>query len=76
MACGTPVIAHRRGSMPELVNEGVTGYLVDGAEDTVTAIAIAGSLDRPTIRRATIERFDRSTMIERYVEVYRSLLSP
>ena len=50
LACGTPVIAHRRGSMPELITDGVTGYLVDDAEAAVRAIHAAGSLDRHTIR--------------------------
>jgi glycosyltransferase involved in cell wall biosynthesis len=75
MACGTPVIAHRRGSMPELITDGVTGYLVNSADDAVRAIHAAGSLPRPTIRAAAVDRFARSTMIDRYVDVYRSVLA-
>ncbi len=75
MACGTPVIAHRRGSMPELISHAVTGYLVESAEEAVIAIGAADSLDRAAIRASTIERFSRSVMIDRYVDVYRSVLA-
>lgn len=74
MACGTPVIAHARGSMPELIADSVTGFLVDGADQAVRAVEAAGSLDRAAIRAATVERFGRARMIERYVDVYRSVL--
>jgi glycosyltransferase involved in cell wall biosynthesis len=75
MACGTPVIAYARGSMPEIVDDHRTGFLVadvDGAVDATRAVA---GLDRIAIRRATIERFDVSTMVDKYVAVYRSILS-
>jgi len=75
MACGTPVIAHPRGSMAELITDNVTGYLVDGTDEAVRAVDAAVSVERATIRALTVARFDRSTMVERYVEVYRSLLA-
>ena len=75
MACGTPIIAHARGSMPELLDDGVTGFLVDGVEQAVQAVEAASSLDRETIRATAVDRFDRATMIERYVGVYRSVLT-
>ena len=75
MACGTPVIAHRRGSMPELVTHGVTGYLVDSADDALRAIHAAGSLPRPAIRAAAVDRFSRSAMLDQYLDVYRSVLA-
>jgi glycosyltransferase involved in cell wall biosynthesis len=75
MACGTPVIAHPRGSMPELITDTVTGFLVDSADQAARAVEDAGSLDRAAIRAATVERFGRSRMIERYVDVYRSVLT-
>ncbi len=75
MACGTPVIAHRRGSMPELITHGVTGYLVDDAAQAVHAVDAAAGLDRAAIRAATVARFDRATMVARYVDVYRSILA-
>ena len=75
MACGTPVVAHGRGSMPELITDGVTGYLVTDTDDAVRAVDAAGSLDRAAIRTATVERFARASMIERYVAVYRSVIA-
>ncbi|MET0458195.1 MAG: glycosyltransferase, partial [Ilumatobacteraceae bacterium] len=74
MACGTPVIAHDRGSMAELVTAG-SGFLVDGVEEAVTAVDAAGSLDRQAIRAATVGRFDRATMVAKYVAVYRDVLA-
>jgi glycosyltransferase involved in cell wall biosynthesis len=71
MACGTPVIAHRRGSMPELIDHGRTGFLVDGIEAAVAATVAVAGLDREVIRRTTIERFDVGRMIDEYVSVYR-----
>jgi glycosyltransferase involved in cell wall biosynthesis len=75
MACGTPVIAHARGSMPELISDGVTGYLVHDVDQAAGAVEAAGNLDRAAIRRATVRRFGRARMIEQYVDVYRSVLS-
>ncbi len=74
MACGTPVIANARGSMPELIDPGVTGYLVTDVDGAVDAVARAGALDRAAIRSATVARFDTATMIDRYVATYRTVL--
>jgi glycosyltransferase involved in cell wall biosynthesis len=74
MACGTPVIAHDRGSMVELIDHGVTGYRVRSTSEAVEAVELAGLLDRQAIRTATVRRFDRTTMAERYAAVYRTLL--
>jgi glycosyltransferase involved in cell wall biosynthesis len=75
MACGTPVIAHARGSMPELITDGATGFLVAGVDDAVRSVDLAGALDRGAIRAATVARFDRAVMVARYVDVYRSVLA-
>ena len=76
MACGTPVIAYDRGSMAELIDQGETGFLVaDDAEATARSTE-AGELDRAAIRASTVERFDRSTMVRRYVSVYRDVVGP
>jgi glycosyltransferase involved in cell wall biosynthesis len=75
MACGTPVIAYARGSMPELITDGGTGFLVGGIDGAVDAVDAVGSLERVAIRAATVARFARAAMVERYVEVYRSVLS-
>ena len=75
MACGTPVIANRRGSMTELVTDSITGYLVDDLDGAVRAVDTAGTLDRQTIRARTIGRFDRTTMVNQYVAVYQAVLA-
>jgi glycosyltransferase involved in cell wall biosynthesis len=74
MACGTPVIATRRGSMPELIGHGVTGFLVDSAAQAVAAVESAGALDRAAIRRIAAERFSVERMAEDYLTLYRTIL--
>jgi len=74
MACGTPVIASRRGSMPEIVDEGVTGILVDDSDDAVAAVAKAAGLDRTAIRSRAVVRFGRDRMIADYLDAYARLL--
>jgi glycosyltransferase involved in cell wall biosynthesis len=75
MACGTPVIATRRGSMPELIEHGRTGFLVDSPEEAVDAIRRAGELDRAAIRRAVAERFTVDRMADEYLALYRRILN-
>ena len=77
MACGTPVIAHDRGSMAELITQGSTGFLVDPDDDggASRAVEAAATLDRRAIRDRTVLRFDRATMVARYVAVYRDVLA-
>lgn len=74
MASGTPVIATRRGSMPELIQDGVTGFLVDTAQEAVAAIERAGELDRAAVRRSVAERFSVDRMADDYIALYRSIL--
>jgi glycosyltransferase involved in cell wall biosynthesis len=74
MACGTPVIAYNRGSMPELIEHGVTGFLVDNLEGAVAAIARIGEIDRAACRARVAERFSVERMAEDYVRLYRALL--
>ena len=75
MACGTPVVAFRRGSMPELIDDGRTGFLVEGVEDAVGAVARAERLDRPWIRARAIARFGRDRMADEYLAAYSQVLS-
>ena len=70
MASGTPVIATRRGSMPELVDHGTTGFLIDGIEDAAAAVERAGQLDRPVIRAQAVRRFGRDRMVDEYLAAY------
>ncbi|HEY9265227.1 MAG TPA: glycosyltransferase family 4 protein [Mycobacterium sp.] len=74
MACGTPVIANARGSMRELITDGVTGFLVDDLDAAVAAVAAADSLDRSAIREHAAQRFTVTTMIDEYVKVYRAAI--
>ena len=74
MACGTPVIAMRRGSMPELIEHGVNGFLVDSAEEALSAIERVGEIDRAACRRTVVERFSVERMAEEYLTLYRRIL--
>ncbi len=74
MACGTPVIACNRGSMRELIEHGVTGFLVDTVDDAVDALARIHEIDRGACRAAIAARFTVEHMADRYLSLYRSLL--
>jgi glycosyltransferase involved in cell wall biosynthesis len=75
MACGTPVVAWDMGSVPEVVDEGVTGFLVRDIEGAVRAVGDAVRLDRPTIRKVFERRFTSARMAADYVDLYQRLLS-
>jgi glycosyltransferase involved in cell wall biosynthesis len=74
MACGTPVLAFRCGSVPEVVEHGITGIIVDNLEEAIAALPRALALDRRAVRRHIEERFTATRMAKDYVSVYRSLL--
>jgi glycosyltransferase involved in cell wall biosynthesis len=74
-ACGTPVVAFRRGSMPEVVDEGVTGFLVDDVEGAVAAVERAGELDRRLVREHALSRFGVERMVDGYLQVYARCLN-
>jgi glycosyltransferase involved in cell wall biosynthesis len=71
MACGTPVIAFDRGSMPELIVDGVTGFLVHDIDGAVAAVTASTRLDRAAIREHAIERFGVARMVDAYIDTYR-----
>ena len=73
MACGTPVVAWRCGAVPEIVDEGVTGFVVSSEEEAAAAVVRARTLDRGVIRGMFERRFTASAMARHYVEVYRYL---
>jgi glycosyltransferase involved in cell wall biosynthesis len=74
LACGTPVIAFNRGSMPELIDDGVTGFLVDSVDAAVDAINRVDEIDRAACRAAASARFTVDIMADRYLGLYRSIL--
>ena len=77
MACGTPVVAFDRGSMRELIDDGVTGVVVPptaGIVGALCGVERVANFDRATIRRIAVERFDQRRMVDEYVAVYRALL--
>jgi glycosyltransferase involved in cell wall biosynthesis len=77
MACGTPVIAWNAGSVPEVIDDGVTGFIVNTEEEALAAIARASSLSRREVRATFERRFTAMTMARAYVEVYaRALETP
>jgi glycosyltransferase involved in cell wall biosynthesis len=75
MACGTPVIAYRRGSMAEVVDVGVTGYLADDLESAVRAIDDAVALDRMAVHARAADRFGAARMVSHYCDVYAGMLA-
>jgi glycosyltransferase involved in cell wall biosynthesis len=75
MACGTPVVAFNRGSVPEVVDNGLTGYIVDDEDDAVAAVAKAARLSREGVRRRFEERFTARRMANDYLAVYRELMA-
>ena len=75
MACGTPVVAWRRGSMAELLVDRSSGVLVDSLDEAVDAVAVAAKLDRAEVRRQAVPRFGVDQMVEAYLSVYRRVLA-
>jgi glycosyltransferase involved in cell wall biosynthesis len=70
MACGTPVVGYRYGAAPEVVDDGVTGYLVNSEDEAVLAVPRAQALDRREIRRRFDRRFSATTMARGYLDLY------
>jgi glycosyltransferase involved in cell wall biosynthesis len=74
MACGTPVIAFPRGSMPELIEDGTTGLLVDDVSAAVAAVGRADGLDRAAIREHAVARFGIDRMVDAYLDAYAAIV--
>lgn len=75
LACGTPVIAMNRGSMPELLTHGQTGFLVRDVDEAVAAVGQLSAIDRGACRRHAEERFSADRMVDDYLAVYQKILA-
>ena len=73
MACGTPVIAFNRGSVPEVIEHGITGFIVDDEVQALAAIPLLGKLSRGTIRQRFVQRFTARRMAMDYLSLYRRI---
>jgi len=75
MACGTPVIAFPRGSIPEIIRHGTTGFIVEDIEQAVDAVAALQSIDRSACREDVERRFSHTRMARDYVDAYEKVLN-
>lgn len=76
MACGTPIIAFESGSVPEVIDHGVTGFVVPGESEAIAAIGKLSELDRHQVRAHFEERFTARRMAEEYLRRYKALVDP
>jgi glycosyltransferase involved in cell wall biosynthesis len=75
MACGTPVIATRRGAVPEVIEDGRSGIIVEDYREMAAALERADALDPLEVRRYVEDRYGRSRMVEDYLDAYRRAIS-
>ena len=75
MACGTPVIAFNKGSMPEVIDEGKSGWLVNSVEEACPLIPLIPGLSRQYCRQWVEQKFSRERMIDEYIQLYQEILS-
>lgn len=76
MACGTPVIAYKCGSVPEVIDHGVTGFVVHSMQEAIEAVSKIKLISRQTCRKTFEKRFSAQRMAEDYLKVYRYLMNP
>jgi len=74
MACGTPVIAINRGSMPEIIRDGENGFLVAGFDEAINAVSRIQEIDRACCRKTVEDKFSVDRMVEKYLAVYEQIL--
>jgi glycosyltransferase involved in cell wall biosynthesis len=74
LACGTPVVAYRRGSVPEVIKDGVTGFIVDGPDEAVNALKKLGAIDRKACRKHFERHFSAERMARDYVAIFERLV--
>ena len=73
LACGTPVVARRRGSVPEVVADGVTGLIGETDDELAGLCARVGEIDRRACRREALRRFSPRAMVDGYEAIYRAV---
>ncbi|HLK63084.1 MAG TPA: glycosyltransferase family 4 protein [Bryobacteraceae bacterium] len=73
LSSGTPVVAFRAGALPEVLEDGVTGFIVDSVEQMAEAVSRVGTLSRTHCRKEAVRRFDAGRMIDDYLEIYRRI---
>jgi len=74
MACGTPVVAFNKGSMPELIEHGKTGFIVSDVEEAVSVLKQIPEIDRKSCRKAVEQRFTVDRMVDNYIKVYEKII--
>jgi glycosyltransferase involved in cell wall biosynthesis len=75
MACGTPVVGFPFGSVPEVVDHGITGYLCKDTDDMVNSVSTIYSIDRKKVREEAIKRFSDTVIVSAYIDLYKTMLS-
>lgn len=75
MACGTPVIARPQGAIPEIIQNGESGWIVQDVEEAIAALERIGELDRKHIRHHTLACFSQERMVDQYIRVYEQILA-
>jgi glycosyltransferase involved in cell wall biosynthesis len=73
MLCGTPLIAFRRGGVPEGIDDGRTGFLCDDVDEMIEAIGRLGSIDRAAVRAEAVRRFSDAAIVAEYERLYREM---
>jgi len=74
MACGTPVLAFRRGSMPEIIQDGRNGFIVSGVEEMAMKLKDVKNISRKSCRETVEKKFSQERMVKEYIEVYREII--
>lgn len=75
MACGTPIIAFNRGSMPEIISDGITGFLVHNLDEMIKAVSKIKQINRSQCHKLAKERFSVDRMIKDYIKVYEKIVN-
>jgi glycosyltransferase involved in cell wall biosynthesis len=75
MFCGTPVIAYNRGSMPEIIQNNLSGILVNNIEQAIDSVTAVKLIDRRKCYEYALSKFSIDVMIEKYINAYRTILN-